>query len=95
MKRGTTDKDAQQYWCKDCETYFNDLRGTIFGQCRFELGEMFYIIKEMQSELRFRSSRTLTETMKPSLTSSTKSKTRPARLVKWNWRRSAKLTKST
>ena len=26
VKRGTTGKDAQQYWCKDCETYFNDLQ---------------------------------------------------------------------
>ena len=23
VKRGTTGKDAQQYWCKDCETCFN------------------------------------------------------------------------
>jgi transposase-like protein len=50
VKRGTTDKDAQQYWCKDCETYFNDLTDTIFGQHRFELEEMFYIVKEMRSE---------------------------------------------
>jgi len=25
VNRGTTGKDAQQYWCKHCETYFNDL----------------------------------------------------------------------
>ena len=50
VKRGTTGKDAQQYWCKECETYFNDLTNTIFGQHRFELEEMFYIIKEMRSE---------------------------------------------
>lgn len=50
MKRGTAGKDAQQYWCKACETYFNDLTDTIFGQHRFELEEMFYIIKEMRAE---------------------------------------------
>jgi len=50
VKRGTTGKDAQQYWCKACETYFNDLTDTIFGQHRFELEEMFHITKEMRSE---------------------------------------------
>ena len=45
FKRGTTDKDAQQYWCEACETYFNDLTNTIFG-----LEEMFYIVKKMRSE---------------------------------------------
>jgi len=50
VKRGTTGKDAQQYWCKHCETYFNDLTTTIFGQHRFGLEEMFYIVKEMRSE---------------------------------------------
>jgi len=50
VKRGTTGKDAQQYWCKNCETYFNDLTDTIFGQHRFALEEMFYIVKEMRSE---------------------------------------------
>jgi transposase-like protein len=50
VKRGTTGKDAQQYWCKDCETYFNDLTNTIFGQHRFDLEEMFHMVKEMRSE---------------------------------------------
>jgi len=50
VKRGTTGKDAQQYWCKACETYFNDLTDTIFVQHRFELEEMFYTVKEMRSE---------------------------------------------
>ena len=50
VNRGTTGKDAQQYWCKHCETYFNDLTKTIFGQHRFGLEEMFYIVKEMRSE---------------------------------------------
>ena len=50
VDRGTTGKDAQQYWCKSCETYFNDLTKTIFGQHRFGLEEMFYIVKEMRSE---------------------------------------------
>jgi len=50
LKRGTTGKDAQQYWCEACETYFNDLTDTIFGHHRFELEEMFYTVKEMRSE---------------------------------------------
>ena len=50
LKRGITGKDAQQYWCKACETYFNDLTDTIFGHHRFELEEMFYTVKEMRSE---------------------------------------------
>jgi transposase-like protein len=50
VKRGTTGKDAQQYWCKECETYFNDLTDTIFGQHRFGLEKMFYIVTEMRSE---------------------------------------------
>jgi len=37
-------------WCKDCETYFNDLTNTIFGQHRFELEEMSYMVKEMRSD---------------------------------------------
>ena len=49
VKRGTTGKDAQQYWCKSCGTYFNDLTNTLFGQHRFGIEEMFYIIKEMRS----------------------------------------------
>lgn len=35
---------------KACETYFNDLTNTIFGQHRFGLEEMFYTVKEMRSE---------------------------------------------
>jgi len=50
VKRSTTGKDAQQYWCKDCETYFNDLTNTMFGQHRFGLEEMFYIVKERRPE---------------------------------------------
>ena len=50
VKRGTTCKDAQQYWCTECETYFHDLTNTIFDQHRFDLEEMFYIVNEMRSE---------------------------------------------
>ena len=50
VKRGTTGEDAQQYWCKECETYSNDLTNTNFGQHRFELEGMFYTVKEMGSE---------------------------------------------
>jgi transposase-like protein len=30
IKKGTTGKGAQQYRCKECETYFNDLMGSFF-----------------------------------------------------------------
>lgn len=49
VKRGETSKGAQQYWCKDCESYFNDLTGTIFAQHRLDLEEMIYIINMMDS----------------------------------------------
>ena len=50
VKRGTTGKDAQQYWCKACETYCNGLTDTIFGYHRFEPEEMLSTVKEMRSE---------------------------------------------
>ncbi len=50
IKKGTTCKGAQQYRCKECETYFNDLTGTVFGQRRFGIEEMFYIIAKMSTE---------------------------------------------
>jgi len=49
IKKGTTGKGAQQYRCKDCETYFNDLTGTVFDNRKFPIEEMFYMIKEMRS----------------------------------------------
>ena len=52
-------EDAQQYWCKDCETYFNGLTDTIFGQHRFGLEEMFYILKEVRSEPTVQNARDL------------------------------------
>ena len=50
VNRGTTGKDAQQHWYKSCETYFNDLTNALFGQHRFGLEEMFYIVKGIRSE---------------------------------------------
>jgi hypothetical protein len=50
VRPGTTGKNAQQYWCTECETYFHDLTNTSFDQNRFDLEEMFYIVKEIQSE---------------------------------------------
>ncbi len=50
VKRGTTNKGAQRYWCKDCETYFNDLTETVFGHHRFDIEEMFYIVTEMDGK---------------------------------------------
>ncbi|AUX07826.1 hypothetical protein AArcSl_1879 [Halalkaliarchaeum desulfuricum] len=49
IKKGTTGKGAQQYRCKECETYFNDLTGSFFEHRKFPIEEMFYMIKEMRS----------------------------------------------
>jgi Arc/MetJ-type ribon-helix-helix transcriptional regulator len=43
VKRGTTSKDAQRFWCQSCETYFNDLTGTVFSSHQLSLRELFYI----------------------------------------------------
>ena len=40
IKKGTTGKGAQQYRCKECETYFNDLTGTIFEHRKFPIEEI-------------------------------------------------------
>lgn len=50
VKRGKTVKGAQQYWCKNCETYFNDLTGTVFAQRRLEIEEMTYIMVNMSDK---------------------------------------------
>jgi len=50
VKRGTTLKESQQYWCKECETSVNDLTDTIFGQHRFAIEEMFSVVKEMRPQ---------------------------------------------
>ena len=49
IKKGTTGKDAQQYRCKECEAYFNDLTDSLFEHRKFPIEEMFYMIKEMRS----------------------------------------------
>ena len=49
IKKGTTGKGAQQYRCKECETYFNDLTQSFFEHRKFPIKEMFYMIKEMRS----------------------------------------------
>jgi transposase-like protein len=51
IKRGTTNKGAQQYWCDDCDSYFNDLTGTAFSQRRFDIEEMFYIIEKKKQSI--------------------------------------------
>jgi len=75
VKRGTTGKDAQQYWCKHCETYFNDLTTTIFGQHRFGLEEMFYIVRRCDLSRLLRSLVTLIETTRLFSTTFTKYRT--------------------
>ena len=49
IKKGTTGKDAQQHYCNDCETYFNDLTGTLFEHHKFPIEELFYMLKETRS----------------------------------------------
>lgn len=49
IKTGTTGKGAQQYRCKECETYFNDLTRTVFEHRKSPIKEMSYMIKEMRS----------------------------------------------
>jgi transposase-like protein len=49
IKKGTIGKGAQQYRCKECKTYFNDLTETFFEHRKFPIEEMFYMIKEMRS----------------------------------------------
>ena len=49
IKKGTTGKGAQQYRCKECETYFNDLTDSFFEHRKFLIEEMFYMIKEIRS----------------------------------------------
>lgn len=75
VKRDTTDKDAQQYWCKACETYFNDLTNTLFGQHRFGLEEIFSIVKEMRSEPTAQIARDLDRDYEAVATSFTKCRT--------------------
>ena len=49
IKKGTTEKDAQKYRCKECDSWFNDLTGTLFEHHKFPIEEMFYMLKEMRS----------------------------------------------
>lgn len=51
VKRGTTNKGAQQYRCSNCSSYFNDLTGTAFSQRRFDIEEMFYIIEKTKQSV--------------------------------------------
>jgi transposase-like protein len=46
-RKGLRRKTVQQYYCHECETYFNDLTGTVFAGQRLSLEEMFYIIQQM------------------------------------------------
>lgn len=46
-RKGRTGKGLQQYRCGGCETYFNDLTGTVFAGQRMELAEMFFIVRRM------------------------------------------------
>ena len=39
-QEGNAGKGAQQYRCKECETYFNDLTGSFFEYRKFPIEEM-------------------------------------------------------
>jgi transposase-like protein len=49
-KKGTTKKDAQRYKCHSCDTYFNDLTGTIFADHRMSLPDDVKHLREMQEK---------------------------------------------
>jgi transposase-like protein len=49
IKKETTGKDTQKYRCKECDSWFNDLTGTLFEFHKFPIEEMFYMLKEMRS----------------------------------------------
>ncbi len=49
IKKGTTGKDAQNYLCKECDAWFNNLTGTLFEHHKFLIEEMFSMLKEMRS----------------------------------------------
>ena len=46
IRKETTGKDAQQYYYNTCETYFNDLTGTLFEHHKFPIEELFYMFKK-------------------------------------------------
>lgn len=48
-RKGQRRKGVQQYHCHGCDTYFNDLTGTVFAGQRMTLAEMFYIIQQMEN----------------------------------------------
>jgi len=41
---------SQRYSCNDCELNFNDFTGTIFANKNMSLGEMFYILHNIDVE---------------------------------------------
>ena len=49
IKKGTTGKDAQQYYCNDCETYFDDSLGRCSNTTSSPIEELFYMLKETRS----------------------------------------------
>lgn len=64
LRKGTTSKGAQQYYCYGCERRFNALTETIFAEHRMSIAEMFYIIRKMKHESTAEISRSLDRTYK-------------------------------
>lgn len=55
IKQGTQGKTSRQsqirrYKCKNCELKFNDLTGTIFSNKKLPLGEMLYILANLDKK---------------------------------------------
>ncbi len=48
IKRGTTNKDAQRYQCKDCGNYFNDFSESAFESLRLAIEQLAYIIQNRE-----------------------------------------------
>lgn len=46
-RKGTTGKGARRYRCGGCDSYFNDLTGTVFAGHQLAIEEMVYIITLM------------------------------------------------
>lgn len=64
IKRGSTRKDVQRYWCHGCEREFNDLTGTIFAEHKLSLPEMFHIVAGMKRKTTAELTRELDRTYK-------------------------------
>jgi len=75
VNRGTTGKDAQQYWCKHCETYFNDLKDDFRPASLWSRRDVLYRQRDAIWSRPLRSLVTLIETTRLFSTTFTKCRT--------------------